>query len=48
MNAPSTISRKVGFREEPGLRMLSKKDSISKGGSDGAGGDGCNLLVNVV
>ena len=39
VNAPSTMSRKVGFKDEPGLRMVEKKDSSSSGG----GGDGVEV-----
>lgn len=35
MKAPSTMSKKVGLREEPGLRMVEKKSSPSEGGEDG-------------
>ena len=34
VNAPSTISRKVGLRDEPGLRMLARNDSPSEGEGD--------------
>jgi len=35
-NAPSTMSKKVGFKDEPGLRMVEKKDSsLSGDGDDG-------------
>jgi hypothetical protein len=33
-NAPSTMSRKVGCKDEPGLRMVDKKDSSSSGGGE--------------
>ena len=37
VNAPSTMSRKVGCKEEPGLRIFARKDSPSEGEEDGVG-----------
>lgn len=34
INEPSTMTRKVGCREDPGVRMLSRKDSASWGSVD--------------
>lgn len=34
VNALSTMSRKVGFRDEPGFRMSAKKDSAVEGVED--------------
>ena len=39
VNAPSTMSRKVGFREEPGLRIFARKDSPSESGGAELGVD---------
>ena len=39
VNAPSTMSRKVGCREDPGMRIFARKDSSSEGEEDGVGVD---------